>query len=231
MKELIEIVAGFVPAVQSSPIWVKTYFVVWACLTLGLIISVIFTLDTRKPNDLRKIPVIYADNNPAQPGPPASGFLMTGDLQIDKTLAALNALAATRNVTDGQRIQALQHQFYKPVYQNLLEDSPERALFAFCQAKTLLHRYGDDFAAADVRRAILEATQNLIALQNQLASLFGSGFQPQQQCDAHRASLADYLSAMPKRINDRLVGEQFENATKTLAHLRAKLQVVGLMGP
>jgi hypothetical protein len=234
MKELIEAITKFVPLIQSSPLWMKAYFVLWLFASVGLVSLVIFFLGSdykvaagegsKATNEGQKIDAA------APITPLAVTWPITGDSQIDEAHKSLNTLAATPNPTEGQLVSALRNVFYKPIFKHVYEeDDPGRALFTFCRAQILLQNYVNKFNSPDVRRKILDAIQNLISLQDQFAQLYGPTFQRGQQCTSYSNSLAEYMSKLPPRQQNQLEGSQFDKGMRVLEQLRNELKYVNLM--
>ena len=140
MKDLLDAMTAVIPIVQSSPLWVKTYFSAWVLATAGLFLSVALTY-TFGAHDLPP------KNLPIDTAAPASVIWpMTGDRAIDSTHTALNDLNSKANPTDGELVGALRNIFYKPIFRHILEDTPDGALFTFCRAQLLLQNYVGKFS-------------------------------------------------------------------------------------
>jgi hypothetical protein len=224
MQNFVQTVTAFVPVIQSAPMWVKAYFSLWLVATVGLGLSVIFTngADGRASTDS---PVNVA----AEITPAPVTWPTTGDSAIDQTHTALNALNKQPNPTEGQLISGLRFIFFKPVFRHIYEEPPQRALFTFCRAQKLLEAYVSKFSSPDARRRLIDATQNLISLQDQFGALYGPAFSRDQQCELHGNALSDYVSTLPPRGQERLDGSQFDKAMQTLAALRGNLKTINLM--
>lgn len=186
MKEFLETATAVVPMIQSSPVWVKAYFSVWLLATIGLGLSVLFTYGSNSTGGVERAPI----NSKAPISTRAAPLWpKTGDAAIDKSHDALNALLNEPNPTEGQLIAALRNVFFKPVFKNIKEDSPDRALFTFCRGQLLLESYVAEFSSPGMRREIVNATQNLISLQDQLGALYGPAFSRDTQCHSHGDTL------------------------------------------
>jgi hypothetical protein len=226
MKELLEAVTAVIPVVQSSPLWVKAYFSVWLFATAGLLLSVALTYSSGTP----ALPAKADPINLAAPITPASvEWPMTGDNAIDKAHTALNNLKSKANPTEGELVSALRLIFYKPIFRHIYEETPDKALFTFCRAQLLLQAYVDKFSSPDVRRTLVESTQNLISLQDQLATLYGPTFRRGEQCDMHSDSSRQYTSTLPPRQQDTLQGPAFNRIMATLGALGSRLHSLNLM--
>jgi hypothetical protein len=221
MKEILEAIGNAVPVLQSSPMWVKTYFTIWLFASLGLILSFAFTYNSKAASPAA--PVIHVQ---AGPNAVSNIWAMTGDNQIDRAYVELNSLATSQSSSEAQVVSALRNVFYKPVFRHIYEDQPGSALFTFCRAQLLLEAYVREFSSPDVRRTLVDATQNLISLQDQVAQLYGPTFQ--RECNSTK-TLRAYTASLPPRQQDKLVGAQFDKAQYTLGTLRDKLKLLNLM--
>jgi hypothetical protein len=155
---------------------------------------------------------------------------ITNDWQIDDAHKALNTLIGNGATNDeNQLTSALRRIFYAPIFRHIYEATPSSALFTFCRAQLLLQAYVGNFTSPDVRRRIIDATQNLISPQDQEGQLYGATFNSEQQCNLHGQTLSDYKSTLPPLQSSRLEGPDFDKAKETLQRLRANLHAVNLM--
>jgi len=155
---------------------------------------------------------------------------MTGDRQIDATHNALNQLIQRGSTNDeSQLLSALRNIFYKPIFRHIYEDRPGPALFTFCRAQLLLQAYVGNFTSPDVRRRMIDATQNLISLQDQEGQLYGPAFKRARQCDLHGQTLQEYTPNLPPLQSSRLEDGAVDKAMQTLNRLGANLHEINLM--
>jgi hypothetical protein len=158
----------------------------------------------------------------------AGSVSLTGDDEIDRTLVALNKLSGQSTSDEGELVAALRIMFYKPVFMHIYESPFDKALFVFCRSQLLLQKYVSNFSSPDVRRKVVAATQNLISLQDQLASLYGPTFSRATQCDKHSKTLNEYVSTLQLQ-QDRLTDPEFKQIMFKLSELRANLHDANLM--
>jgi hypothetical protein len=165
--------------------------------------------------------------NPSPPSEQAKWPTDTNDPIINDIDSQLNQLST--NASEGAIAEKLTRFFNRPVFHNLHEgDDNIEALYTYCRAQLLLETYVNSFSDPGVRQKLIDATQNLIYLQDQLGKLYGPTFNRAILCRKHSSTLDMYYHNMPAENFPILQGDGADLFVETLKKLADNLSMAGI---
>jgi hypothetical protein len=156
---------------------------------------------------------------------------VSGDPVIDSQSRKLEELKkGTPPPTESQLAEALAPLFTRPAfYRGIREEDWRTFLYVLCRTRLLLEEYEGDFKnSATVRMHIDSAIMRMVALQNEVATIYGPNFRISEHIRRYVDNEEKFLNELPK-VREDPTPQFFDARDREIASIRSDLQDAGLV--
>jgi|SRR5579862_763635 len=169
------------------------------------------------------------DNASSLSGTPAKLQVhLTHDAVIDRVLINLATLKQSRRPpTEAQLMETLTPLFTRPAFYGMREEDWRYFLYPLCRTRLLLEEYVNQFKSKpEVRKNIAQAIDKMVALQNEVAQLYGPTFSITQHIDRYINDKDAFIDNLPPVLYDPKP-EDFDHRDQEIWDVRNLLHAAG----
>ena len=164
---------------------------------------------------------------PPKPAPPSP--VKTGDDVVDRVLANIASLERLpRPAPESQWADVLAPLFRRAAFEDIRQEDWQYFLFPLYLSRKLLDRYAVEFKSnPDARLKIGNAILKMLAVQGELAALFGPNFRLDEYMDKYGKTKREFMDHLPSVITNPS-RDFFNQRNAEVSAIRTDLESAGL---